>query len=105
MSSFRTTNSQCIWLTLLVAFVVYVTDGIPSKWGESQAAGGELEIKAVVLEPDSSDIPVTGIPHHGNHPAMVVDDRAPAVDALLARNEADRITHIRGPPAGYRRPA
>ena len=105
MSSNRTTNTQCLWLTLLVAFALYVTDGISSVGNESQAFGGELEIKSVALEPDNNDNPAIWIQNHRNRPILLVDDRAPAVDALTARNEADRPILIRGPPVGYPTPA
>jgi hypothetical protein len=100
----RTTNPQCLWLTLLVAFALNATGGVP--WArDTQATGGELELKTAVLEPDIYDDPSIGPLNHGNHPILRIDRRFPGPGVRLARHEADRITLIRGPPAGCLAPA
>ena len=78
MPSRRTTTAQCLWLTLLVAFVLYVTDGISFKRIESRVIYGEQEIKAFALEPVNHDGPPTGIQDRAGRPAGRTDGRTSA---------------------------
>lgn len=105
MYSCRSTNPRYLGLILLVTFVLSVTDDLTVTLDESLMFGCEPAIKPVFMEPGSDENPSCGTPAHnyqgfvhGNHPL-------PAPDTVLARDTADRIALIRGPPDGYRKPA
>jgi hypothetical protein len=105
MPSCRTTTAQCLWLTLLAAFVLYVTDGISFKRVESRTIYSEQEIKAFALEPVNHDGPSTGIQDRSVRLAGRVDKRTPDAGPPLACDKAGHGAHIRGPPAGRHAPA
>lgn len=105
MSACRSTNPRYLGLILLVTFVLSVADDLTAALDDSRMFGCEPAIKPVLMESDTEEYPHDGIPAHcypgfaqGNH-------TPPAPDMKLARNEADRIVLIRGPPDSCRIPA
>jgi hypothetical protein len=99
------TNPPYTWFALLAGFVLYVAVGLPFHSDRPQVFGGEPGYEVVVLNQDNHEYPSAITPHHGSRPTLLPGNCLPVVDSQVARNEADRITLIRGPPAGYRTPA
>jgi hypothetical protein len=94
------TSTHRLWLSLLVAFVLYIAKDVSPAWYVSPMFGCEPDIKSVYLEPCNDENPVSGIHIHRNCPTLNNDDRMVAVYTAPLRNGADQTPLIRGPPAG-----